>query len=217
MKNGKHVTLKRIASAVVAFSALSAPFACGITPASDSEANGSTAQASTACQNPPGTTCTAQVVARSLSEAGYLFVQCPGTVGNGVYDLFLTSSLNGTWTQARDLSNPTGAIPYPNGSTEIQFNDVDEDNVGFPGGQIIATYVQICAAQSTNLCGNLEDSNPCVTVPVTLLPQTSGSSSGSSGSSSGSTGGSSSGGGSGSSSGIKGGGSSGGRCGKLWC
>jgi len=221
MKNVKHVTLKRIASALVAGGALSALFACGIAPASDAEVSASTAQASTACENPPGISCTAQVVSKSLSQAGFLFVQCPGTVGNGVYDLFLTTSLNGTWTQAKDLSNPTGAIPYTNGSTEIQFNDVDEDNAAFPGGQVIATYVQICAAQSNNLCGSLEDPNPCVTVPVTLLPQTSGSSSGGSGSSSGSTGGSSSGsssgGGSGSSSGIKGGSSSGGRCGKLWC
>ncbi len=222
MKNGKHATLKRIASVVVVGSALSALFACGITPASDAEVSASTAQASTACENPPTTTCTAEVVSKSLSQAGFLFVQCPGSVGNGVYDLFLTTSLNGTWTQAKDLSNPSGAIPYVNGSTEIQFNDVDEDNAAFPGGQIIATYVQICAAQSSNLCGSLEDPNPCVTVPVTLLPQTSGSSSRWerklqrrhwNGSSSGS----SSSGGSGSSSGVgrRRTGSSGGRCGKL--
>jgi len=219
MKNGKHVTLKRIASTAIAGGALSALFACGIAPASDSEVSASTAQASTACENTPGTQCTAQVVSKSLSEAGFLFVQCPGTVGNGVYDLFLATSLDGPWTQAKDTSNPTGAIPYTNGSTEIQFNDVDEDNAAFPGAQIIATYVQICAAQSNNLCDSLEDNNPCVTVPVTLLPQTSGGSSGSSsGSTGGSSSGSSSGGGSGSSSGVKGGGSgSGGRCGKLLC
>ena len=166
MKNGKHVTLKRIASTAIAGGALSALFACGIAPASDSEVSASTAQASTACENTPGTQCTAQVVSKSLSEAGFLFVQCPGTVGNGVYDLFLATSLDGPWTQAKDTSNPTGAIPY----TKADFKGDIAIVIGAEGDGISQVVRKECDfLVEIPMFGSLESLNASVAAGVLLF------------------------------------------------
>jgi hypothetical protein len=153
--------------------ALGAVVACGSAGPAQGEASQTASQAGSACENSPGS-CTASLVnAPGPSGAGQLFVTCAST-GNGVYTLGLGTAITGPWIAASDPSNPSGAIPYPSGSASIQFNGVDEDNGAFPGGQVLATYVEVCA-QSTNVCPMGDGINAqCVTAPVIYQPANTG-------------------------------------------